>query len=61
MPQILFFAAVGVLAWFGYKSLLKSAERVHDKVKTQSNEKQTGAQGTLIKDPQTGEYSVRKD
>jgi hypothetical protein len=50
-----------VLAWYGYKSLLKTADRVHDKVKAQTTEKKTGAQGTLIKDPDTGEYRVRKD
>lgn len=61
MPQVLFFAAVGVLEWFGYKSLLKTAERVNEKAKAQSTEKKTGAQGTLIKDPATGEYTLRKD
>jgi membrane protein implicated in regulation of membrane protease activity len=61
MPQILFFAAVGVLAWYGYKSLLKTADRVNEKMKAQTTEKKTGAQGTLIKDPDTGEYHVRKD
>jgi membrane protein implicated in regulation of membrane protease activity len=61
MPQILFFAAVGVLAWFGYKSLLKTAGRVNEKAKEQKGEKKTGAQGTLIKDPDSGEYHVRKD
>jgi membrane protein implicated in regulation of membrane protease activity len=61
MPQILFFAAVGALAWYGYRSLVKSADRVHEKVKAQSRERQTGAVGTLIKDPSTGEYRLRKD
>jgi uncharacterized membrane protein len=61
MPQILLFAAVGVLAWFGYKSLLKTAERVNAKVKAEAKERQTGAGGTLIKDPATGEYRLRKD
>ncbi len=61
MPQILFFAAVGVLAWFGYKSLLKTADGVNQKAKAQATEKKTGAQGTLIKNPDSGEYHVRKD
>jgi membrane protein implicated in regulation of membrane protease activity len=61
MPQILFFAAIGVLAWYGYKSLLKTANRMNGKAKAQKTEQKTGAQGTLIKDPETGEYHVRKD
>jgi membrane protein implicated in regulation of membrane protease activity len=61
MPQLLFFAAVGVLAWVGYKSFLKSADRVHEKVRAQSKEMRTGAQGTLVRDPETGEYRLRKD
>jgi membrane protein implicated in regulation of membrane protease activity len=61
MPQILLFAAVGALAWYGYKSLLKSADRVHEKVKADAKERQTGAGGTLVKDPATGEYRLRKD
>jgi membrane protein implicated in regulation of membrane protease activity len=61
MPQILFFAAVGVLAWYGYKSMLKSANKVHEKVKAEAKERQTQAQGTLVQDPKTGEYRLRKD
>jgi membrane protein implicated in regulation of membrane protease activity len=61
VPQILLFAAVGALAWFGYKSLVKSAERVHEKARTDAKERQTGAGGTLVKDPSTGEYRLRKD
>jgi membrane protein implicated in regulation of membrane protease activity len=61
MPQILLLAAVGVLAWYGYKSLLKTADRVNQKSKAEKTEKKTGAQGTLIKDETTGEYRVRKD
>jgi membrane protein implicated in regulation of membrane protease activity len=61
MPQLLFFAAVGVLAWYGYKSLTRAAERTHEKVRAQSREVKTGAQGTLVRDPETGEYRLRKD
>jgi membrane protein implicated in regulation of membrane protease activity len=61
MPQLLFFAAVGVLAWYGYKSFLKSANRVHEKVRAQNNEMKTDTQGTLVRDPETGEYRLRKD
>ena len=61
MPQILFFAAVGALAWMGYKSLMKSADRVHEATRRANKEAQTGATGTLVKDPATGEYRLRRD
>lgn len=61
MPQILFFAAVGALAWYGYRSMVKTAGRVHEKVRAEQKERQTGAAGTLVKDPETGEYRLRKD
>ncbi len=61
MPQLLLLAAVGAVAWFGYKSLLKEAERVSAKVRREEAEIQNRAQGTLVQDPETGEYHVKKD
>ncbi len=61
MPQLLFFAAVGAAAWFGYKAFLREAERVSAKVRQAEREAQTGAAGTLVKDPETGEYRVKHD
>ena len=61
MPQILFFAAIGALAWMGYKSMLRSAERVHDATRRANKEASNKASGTLVKDPATGEYRLRRD
>ncbi len=61
MPQLLFFAAVGAAAWFGYKAFLREAERVSAKVRQAEREGETGAHGTLVKDPATGEYTVKRD
>ena len=33
MPQLVFFAVVGVAAYFGYRSFLREAERVTAKIK----------------------------
>ena len=60
MPQLLFFAALGAVAWFGYKRFLAEAEKVSARVRAQEEEQRTGAQGTLIEDPDTGEYRLRK-
>ena len=61
MPQLIFFVVIGVVAYVGYRSFLKEAERVTAKAKRAENELRTGTQGTLVKDPKTGEYHLNKD
>ncbi|EDQ32094.1 hypothetical protein HPDFL43_03254 [Hoeflea phototrophica DFL-43] len=60
MPQLLLLAAVGAIGWFGYKRFLAEAERVSARVREAEKETKSGAQGTLIEDPETGEYRLRK-
>jgi membrane protein implicated in regulation of membrane protease activity len=61
MPQLIFFALVGLIAYFGYRSFVREAERVTAKVRRQENESASGANGTLVRDPETGEYRLAKD
>ncbi|MGB7431358.1 MAG: hypothetical protein WA921_02685 [Ahrensia sp.] len=61
MPQLLFFAAIAAVGYFGYKRFVAEAERVSARVREAEKEKQTGAVGTLKQDPETGEYRVIKD
>ncbi len=58
MAQLLLLVAVGLVGWMGYKRFLKEAERVRNSVKKAQKESETGATGTLVKDPKTGEYRV---
>ena len=60
MPQLILIAVVGAVAWFGYKRFLAEADRVNARVREAEREKKTGAQGTLIEDPETGEYRIHK-
>ncbi|MDF1606618.1 hypothetical protein PZ897_00360 [Hoeflea sp. YIM 152468] len=60
MPQLLLLIAVGAIAWLGYKRFISEAERVNARVRDAEKETRTGAQGTLIEDPETGEYRLRK-
>ncbi|MEQ8481689.1 hypothetical protein [Hoeflea sp.] len=60
MPQLILLAAVGAVAWLGYKRFLSEAERVSARVRDAEKEAKSGAQGTLIEDPKTGEYRLRK-
>lgn len=61
MPQLIFFAVVGAVAYFGYKSFIKEAGRVTAKVRRAEKQAKNGANGTLVKDPKTGEYRLAKD
>jgi membrane protein implicated in regulation of membrane protease activity len=61
MPQLIFFALIGAVAYFGYKSFLREADRVTAKVRRAEKQARTGATGTLVKDPETGEYRLAKD
>ena len=61
MPQLLFLAAAGAVAWYGYKRFVKEAERVSQKMRQAEREAETGATGTLVEDPETGHYHIKKD
>ena len=61
MPQIIFFVAVGVVAYIGYRAFVREAERVTAKIRRTEEQQRTGANGTLVKDPETGEYRLAKD
>jgi membrane protein implicated in regulation of membrane protease activity len=61
MPQLIFFAAVGVAAYVGYRAFVREAKRVTAKARRAENERATGTMGTLVKDPETGEYHLAKD
>jgi membrane protein implicated in regulation of membrane protease activity len=61
MPQLIFFALIGIVAYVGYRSFLREANRVTAKVRRAEQQAATGANGTLVKDPKTGEYRLAKD
>jgi hypothetical protein len=61
MPQLIFFGLVGALAVFGYRSFKREANRVHQKVRRAEAEQQNRANGTLVLDPKSGEYVVKRD
>jgi membrane protein implicated in regulation of membrane protease activity len=61
MPQLIFFALIGAVGYYGYKSFIREAERVTAKVRRNEKQAANGTQGTLVKDPKTGEYRLAKD
>lgn len=48
-------------AWLLYKRFISDAERLTARTREREREQQTGALGTLVKDPETGEYRVKRD
>lgn len=61
MPQLIFFAVVALAGYAGYRSFTREAQRVSARVRRAENEARTGSMGTLVKDPETGEYRPAKD
>ncbi|MDN5928661.1 MAG: hypothetical protein L0I29_16455 [Hyphomicrobiales bacterium] len=61
MPQLIFFAIVALVVYWGYKSFVREAERVSARLRRQEKQTRNGATGTLVKDPVTGEYRLAKD
>lgn len=61
MAQLIFLLIVVAVAWFGYRKFVADAERLSRKRRATEKEHETGAVGTLVKDPETGEYRLRRD
>jgi len=59
--QLVFFAAVGIAAYVGYRAFVREAERLTARVRRAERERATGTTGTLVKDPETGEYRLARD
>ena len=61
VPHLLFYAAAAGVAAFGYRAFKRAAENAHRKHTEATREAETGAAGTLHRDPETGRYRVRAD
>ncbi len=61
MAQLLFLALLIGGGWLLYRKFVADAEKLSRRRREQERERQTGANGTLIKDPETGEYRVRQE
>ncbi|MFC3073815.1 hypothetical protein [Shinella pollutisoli] len=61
MAQLIFLLLVAAAIWFGYRRFVADAERLTRQRRNAEDERRTGADGTLVKDPETGEYRLRRD
>lgn len=60
MAQLILLIIVLGGGWMLYKKFIKDAEKLTARSRQQEKERETGAIGTLEKDPVTGEYRVKK-
>ncbi len=61
MQQLIFFAVIAAIGWYACRKFVSDAEKLTRRSKEQAKERENGARGTLVKDPVTGEYRLRKD
>lgn len=61
MPQLLFLALLIGGGWLLYRKFIADAEKLARLRRKQEKERETGAIGTLVKDPVTGEYRVKRE
>lgn len=61
MPQLILLVIIGIIAWIGYRKFIADAEKLTRQRERLRREQQTGANGTLVKDPKTGEYRLKRD
>jgi membrane protein implicated in regulation of membrane protease activity len=61
MAQLITIALLIAGSLYLYRRFVRDAERLSAKSRQQEKERETGAVGTLVKDPETGEYRIKKD
>ncbi|MGV1946664.1 MULTISPECIES: NfeD family protein [unclassified Agrobacterium] len=61
MAQLITIVLLGVGSVILYRRFVRDAEKLSAKSKQREKERETGAIGTLIKDPETGEYRVKRE
>ena len=61
MAQLITILVLVFSAWWLYRRFVSDARRLAEKSRRAEKERQTGAIGTLIKDPATGEYRLKRE
>lgn len=60
MPQLILLLLFAAVAWAGYRKFVADAEKLSRRQEEARRREETGTQGTLVKDPVTGEYRLKK-
>ncbi|ANL39378.1 MULTISPECIES: hypothetical protein [Rhizobium] len=61
MAQLITILVLVFSAWWLYRRFVSDARKLAEKSRRAEKERQTGAIGTLVKDPVTGENRLKRD
>lgn len=61
MAQLISILILVFAAWWLYRRFVSDARKLAEKSRRAEKERQTGAIGTLVKDPATGEYRLKRE
>lgn len=61
MAQLITLLILVCAGWWLYRRFVSDAQRLAEKSRRAEKERQTGAIGTLVKDPSTGEYRLKQE
>jgi membrane protein implicated in regulation of membrane protease activity len=59
--KLIFFALVVLAGWYFYRKFVTDAMKLAKASQAKRQEHKNGALGTLVQDPVTGEYRLRKE
>jgi membrane protein implicated in regulation of membrane protease activity len=61
MPQLILLAIFAGCGWWLYYKFINDAKKLSRRSERRRKEQMTGANGTLVQDPKTGEYRVKRE
>jgi hypothetical protein len=61
LPKLIFFALILFAGWYLYRKFVNEATKLAKASEIKRKEERNNAVGTLVQDPVTGEYRLRKD
>jgi len=61
MAQLITLLILVCAGWWLYRRFVSDAQKLAEKSRRSQKERQTGAIGTLVKDPATGEYRLKQE
>ncbi|MBB3592296.1 membrane protein implicated in regulation of membrane protease activity [Rhizobium sp. BK529] len=61
MAQLITLLILVCAAWWLYRRFVSDAQKLAERSRRAQKERKTGAIGTLVKDPATGEYRLKRE
>ncbi|MBB3656423.1 membrane protein implicated in regulation of membrane protease activity [Rhizobium sp. BK650] len=61
MAQLITLLIIVCAGWWLYRRFVSDAQKLAERSRRAQKERQTGAIGTLVKDPVTGEYRLKRE